>query len=122
RPSREWYPPRGGTTCRVAVASPDCVLWMMTTRAQTTMMRVSRRAREDAEALAAATGKPMSVVIEEALAMLRKTAYWQQFKDGVRPLEADSAARAAERADVEVFESTLMDGLRDEEPYPYPGS
>jgi hypothetical protein len=85
------------------------------------MMRVSRRAREDAEALAAATGKPMSVVVEEALAMLRKAAYWQQFREGIRRLEADSAAQVAERSDLELFEGTLADGLQDEEPYPFPG-
>jgi hypothetical protein len=94
----------------------------MTARAQTTMMRVSRRAREDAEALAAATGKPMSLVIEEALAMLRKAAYWQQFRDGIRRLEADPVARADEGADLALYEGTLMDGFKDEEPYPYPGS
>jgi hypothetical protein len=94
----------------------------MATRSRTTMMRVSRRAREDAEALAAATGKPMSLVVEEALAMLRKATYWQQFKDGIRRLEADPVARADERSDRELYEGTLMDGLQDEEPYPYPGS
>ena len=93
----------------------------MTARAQSTMMRVSRRAREDAEALAAATGKPMSLVIEEALAMLRKAAYWSQFRDGIRRLEIDSVARGEELADVELYEGTLVDGLQDEEPYPYPG-
>ena len=86
------------------------------------MMRVSWRAREDAEALAAATGKPMSVVIEEALAMLRKAAYWQQFRAAVRELDGDAVAMANERADLELYEATLMDGLQDEEPYPYPGS
>ena len=85
------------------------------------MMRVSRRAREDAEALAAATGKPMSVVIGEALAMLRRVAYWQQFREGVRRLEADSVDRVAERSDLELYEGTLMDGLDDEQRYPYPG-
>lgn len=85
------------------------------------MMRVSRRAREDAEVLAAATGKSMSAVIEEALAAMRKAAYWQQFREGMRRLEADPAARAEERHDLESFEETLMDGLQDEEPYPYPG-
>ena len=85
------------------------------------MMRVSRRAREDAEALAAATGKPMSVVIEEALAMLRKVAYWQQFREGTHRLEADPVAGVAERSDLERYEGTLMDGLEDEEPYPHPG-
>src|SRR2546430_6247764 len=94
----------------------------MTARAQTTMMRVTRRAREDAEALAAATGKPMTVVVEEALAMLRKAAYWKQFREGIRRLEADSAAQADEQSDLRLYEHTLMDGLQDEEPYPYPRS
>src|SRR5215472_157249 len=98
------------------------MLYAMSRRAESSMMRVSRRAREDAEALAAATGKPMSQVIEEALAMLRKVAYWQQFREGVRRLELDSVARAAERSDLELYEGTLMDGLQDEEPYPHPGS
>lgn len=85
------------------------------------MMRVSGRAREDAEALAAATGKSMSAVIEEALAAMRKRAYWQEFREGMQQLEADPAAQAEDRHDIESFEATLMDGLGDEEPYPYPG-
>ena len=85
------------------------------------MMRISRRAREDAEALAAATGKPMSLVIEEALAALRKAAYWQRFREEIQRLEADDPARAEERADLELLEGTLMDGLDGEEPYPHPG-
>jgi hypothetical protein len=94
---------------------------LMTSRSQTTMMRVSRRAREDAEALAAATGKPMSLVIEEALAALRKAAYWQQFTEGIERLKADSVGQADEQSDLDLYEGTLMDGLQDEEPYPYPG-
>jgi hypothetical protein len=40
----------------------------------------------------------------------------------VRRLEADSVARVAERSDLELYEGTLMDGLEDEQRYPYPGS
>jgi hypothetical protein len=63
----------------------------------------------------------MSLVIEEALAALRKAAYWRQFKDGVERLEADSVAHADEQSDLELYEGTLMDGLQDEDPYPHPG-
>jgi hypothetical protein len=53
---------------------------------------------------------------------VRKTAYWQQFREGMWRVEADSVASAAERADLALYEGTLMDGLQDEEPYPYPGN
>jgi hypothetical protein len=111
----------GSTAWIAGVASGQGILMAVASRSQTTMMRVSRRAREDAEALAAATGKPMSLVIEEALAALRKAAYWRQFRDGMERLEADSAAQAGEESDLDLYEGTLMDGLQDEEPYPYPG-
>ena len=50
--------------------------------------------------------------------MLRKAAYWQQFREGIRRLEADSVALAAERSDLELYEGTLADVLQDEDPYP----
>ncbi|MGH7918545.1 MAG: hypothetical protein ACREQM_01215 [Candidatus Dormibacteraceae bacterium] len=93
----------------------------MTERGPSTMMRVTRRARQDAEALSEATGKPMSVVIEEALATRRKALYWQRFKEGIERLQRDSQTRAEERAELTLYEGTLMDGLEDEDPYPYPG-
>jgi len=49
--------------------------------------------------------------------MLRE-AYWQQFRDGIRRLEADSHAQVAERSDLDLYEGTLLDGLQDEETYP----
>jgi hypothetical protein len=58
--------------------------------------------------------------VYSALAMLRD-AYWQQFRDGIRRLEADSPGQVAERSDLELYEGTLLDGLQDEEPYPHPG-
>jgi hypothetical protein len=62
----------------------------------------------------------MSLVIEEALAAVRKAAYWQQFTEGIERLKADSVAQADEQSDLDLYEGTLMDGLQDEEPYPYP--
>lgn len=97
------------------------MLLVMAGRAPTTMMRVTRRAREDAEALSEATGRPMSAIIEEALAARRKALYWQQFRDAVRQVEADPLAQAEERAELAVYEGTLMDGLEDEGSYPHPG-
>lgn len=97
-------------------------LKVMTGRGQTTMMRVTRRARDDAEALSEATGKPMTVVVEEALAMRRKALYWQRFKDGIQRLHEDPSAQAEESSEVTRYEGTLMDGLEEEDPYPYPGS
>src|SRR5579884_210276 len=61
-----------------------------------TTVRVSLRARQEARALAEATGRPISEVIEDAILAERRRLFWRRFRE--------AAARAGEQAEAELFE------------------
>jgi hypothetical protein len=80
----------------------------------TTTIRISRRARQEARALADATGKPMSQAVEDAIHAERRRVFWQQFRAAAARVAADPAVGAEEQAEAALFEGTLLDGLEDE--------
>ncbi len=80
----------------------------------TTTIRISRRARQEARALADATGKPMSQAVEDAIHAERRRVFWQQFRAAAARVAADPAAAAEEQADSALFEGALLDGLEGE--------
>ncbi len=81
----------------------------------TTTIRISRRAQREARALADATGKPMSQVVEDAIHAERRRVFWHQFRAAAAQVAEDPEAAAAERAEVALFEGTLLDGLEGED-------
>jgi hypothetical protein len=80
----------------------------------TTTIRISLRARHEARALAEATGRRMSEAVEQAIYAERRRVFWQQFKEAAAQVNADPEAAAQEKADRELYEGTLLDGLEDE--------
>jgi predicted transcriptional regulator len=80
----------------------------------TTTIRISQRARREARALADATGRPMSQVVEDAIHAERERAFWRQFREAAAAVAADPIATAEERAELDLLEGSLMDGLEDE--------
>ena len=80
----------------------------------TTTIRISQRARDEARALAEATGKRMSEAVEQAIHAERRRVFWRQFKEAAARVRADPEALAEEEAERELYEGTLMDGLEDE--------
>lgn len=82
-----------------------------------TTIRISRRARDEARELARATGKPISLAVEEAIRAERRRLFWSSFRRAAVATSENPAAASEEAADRELFEGTLADGL-DAEPVP----
>jgi predicted DNA-binding protein len=80
----------------------------------TTTIRISRRAQREARALAQATGKPMSQVVEDAIQAERRRVFWSQFRAAAARVAEDPQASAEESAETAFFEGTLSDGLEGE--------
>ncbi|MDR0358573.1 MAG: hypothetical protein LBJ87_03790 [bacterium] len=80
----------------------------------TTTVRISKRARAHAEALAAATNRSMSGVIEEAIDAYRRDLFWEQYEQGIDRLRQDSATWADYTREHEEEAGALGDGLRSE--------
>jgi predicted transcriptional regulator len=80
----------------------------------TTTIRISQRARREAHALAEATGRPMSQVVEDAIHAERERAFWRQFREAAAAVAGDPVAAAEERAELDLLEGSLMDGLEEE--------
>jgi hypothetical protein len=56
----------------------------------------------------------MSEAIEDAIYAERRRLFWQQFKDAAARARTDPQATDEERAELELYEGTLMDGLEEE--------
>jgi len=82
--------------------------------AATTTVRISRRARANAEAVAAATNRSMSSVIEEAVDAYRREIFWRQYEEGIARLRQDPEAWADYESEREAEAGSLRDGLTPE--------
>ena len=82
-----------------------------------TTIRISEKAREEARELARATGKPISLAVEEAIRRERRRLFFEQYRQAVEAVRADPTAAAEEAAEWALWDDTLMDGL-EEEPVP----
>jgi hypothetical protein len=80
----------------------------------TTTVRISRRARANAEAVAAATHRSMSSVIEEAVEAYRREIFWRQYEEGIQHLRRDPDAWAEYAGEREAEAGALRDGLGSE--------
>ena len=77
-------------------------------------MRISKRARANAEAVAAATNRSMSSVIEDAVDAYRRDIFWRQYEEGIKRLRLDAEAWADYVGEQESEASALQDGLEPE--------
>jgi len=82
--------------------------------AGTTTVRISKRARANAEAVAAATNRSMSSVIEDAVDAYRRDIFWRQYEEGIKRLRLDAEAWADYVGEQESEASALQDGLEPE--------
>jgi hypothetical protein len=78
-----------------------------------TTIRISQEARDEARELARATGKPISVAVEDAIRRERKRLFFEQGRRAVEGVAMDPITTRDEAAEVAAFETTLMDGLED---------
>jgi predicted transcriptional regulator len=80
----------------------------------TTTVRISKRARANAEAVAAATNRSMSNVIEEAVDAYRREIFWRHYEEGIGRLRQDPEAWADYVGEREAEAGALRDGLEPE--------
>jgi hypothetical protein len=77
-------------------------------------VRISKRARANAEAVAAETNRSMSSVIEDAVDAYRRDIFWRQYEQGIQRLQRDPEAWADYVGELEAEASALRDGLEPE--------
>jgi predicted DNA-binding protein len=77
----------------------------------TTTIRVSKRARERAAAMAARAGRPISAVVEDAIDAYQADLFWRQAERALDSLAADPEAWSEMMAERKAWEVTLADGL-----------
>jgi hypothetical protein len=80
----------------------------------TTTVRISKRAKAKAEAVAAATNRSMSSIIEDAVDAYRREIFWQQYDEGIERLRRDPSAWSDYVGEREAEAGALRDGLAPE--------
>ena len=80
----------------------------------TNTIRVPARTYDRLKGLAKAEGKPMSVVLDEAVERLEADRFFREMDEAYRALRADPKAWQEELAERAVWDVTLMDGLEEE--------
>jgi predicted DNA-binding protein len=80
----------------------------------TNTIRVPARTYDRLKGLAQAEGKPMSVVLDEAVEHYEADRFFLEMDAAYRALRADPAAWQQELAERSLWDGTLMDGLGDE--------
>jgi predicted DNA-binding protein len=83
----------------------------------TTTVRIGERARQALKELSDQTGKPMGTLIEDMLERYRRERLLDEFNAAYAALRADPEAWEEELQERRAWDSTLMDGLRDEGEY-----
>lgn len=74
-----------------------------------TTIRVPNRTRDRLAALAAATGRPMTVVVDDALDALERRVFFESLNNRYAELRADDAAWEAVEAERAAEEGALRD-------------
>ena len=60
------------------------------------------------------TGKPMQLVLDEAVELYRREKFFEELNRGVLAVKADTGAWEEELTERALFEGTLTDGLSDD--------
>jgi hypothetical protein len=79
----------------------------------TRTLRVSRRAHQAAQHLAAASGKPMAQLLEDLLIAEEERRFWQRYRDALAARTPEEVAQ--DQAEIRLWEGTLADGLEPED-------
>ena len=77
----------------------------------TSTVRIPARTYDRLKALARAEGKPMSVVLDEAVQNYEADRFFREVDAAYQRLRADPEAWKAELAERALWDATLMDGL-----------
>ena len=77
----------------------------------TSTVRIPARTYDRLKTLARAEGKPMSVVLDEAVDRYEADLFFHDMDDADRALRADPGAWQQELAERALWDGTLMDGL-----------
>jgi hypothetical protein len=80
--------------------------------AETTTIRISARTHQLLRSIASSEDKSLQEVVDDAAEALRRQVFFTQLQRACANQSAQE--RAEERAQAEVWDATLMDGLKDE--------
>ena len=80
----------------------------------TNTIRVPAHTYDRLKSVARAEGKPMSVVLDEAVERYEADRFFAEMDIAYRALRADPAAWPEELAERALWDNTLLDGLKDE--------
>jgi len=80
-------------------------------------VRVGPKLHATLRALSATEQRSISQVIEEAVDRYQKENFWQAMHDGFARLRANPVAWREYQEEAALWDSTIGDGLDDEEPY-----
>lgn len=78
-------------------------------------VRIRPETHRKLKELAAAYGQPMPDILDRAVEMLRRQAFLEANNEAFARLRADPKAWAEELEERAVWDTTLMDGLEDDE-------
>jgi len=84
--------------------------------AATSLIRVSNETREKLAKIAEQQHSSIGDVVAVAATKLERELFWKNYREAFEKLRADPVEWAAYKAELEAWDSTLMDGLED---FPY---
>ena len=82
---------------------------------QSATVRISTQSHHRLRELAAQDGEPMQAVLDKALEQYRRQKFWEEMTTAYAAIQNDPEALAAEKEELALWETTLMDGLDPEE-------
>ncbi len=82
------------------------------------LVRIEDHTHEQLRILAEQTHESMGTLLSKALALYEEHMFWRAVHNGFGAARANPPVWAEELAERKAWECTLMDGLKDEEPYP----
>lgn len=84
--------------------------------AATSLIRVSSETRDKLAKIAELQHSSIGEVVEVAVTKMERELFWKNYREAFEKLRADPVEWAAYQAELDVWDSTLMDGLED---FPY---
>ena len=78
---------------------------------QSATVRISEQSHHRLRELAAQSGEPMQAVLDKALEQYRRQRFWEEMNAAYAVIQNDPEALAAEKEELALWETTLMDGL-----------
>jgi len=79
-----------------------------------TTVRISRSTHELLREISEATGDTMTDIVDHAVREYQRQKFWADYNKAYESVQADSSSWAEFQGEVELWDSTLADGLRDQ--------